>query len=346
MSDRISVVLATHNGERFLADQLESFERQTVQPHEVIVSDDASRDATLSIVEVFAARSQCPVYVHRNETPLGPAENFLSAALRAQGDVVAFSDQDDVWYPTKLERVLAEFARAPVRLVVHASEVVDADGRQTGQTFPTIARTHGAAALTTDPWLALPGMAMAFDARLVVLAARGPRPRSHLDPRERMLHDELIYTLARATGTIVFIADRLASYRSHDANVLGAPSPEESSWRQAPRVGSGYYRARAEQAADIAALFDHLAVDAESESRERDAFVRASQSYRRLAEVTERRLQAYEPSLSRLARFRSVLSLLRSGGYRPRRRGGAGRRALLKDVALALIGAGDDERRS
>ena len=107
---RISVAMATFNGERHLAAQLESIAQQTLAPHELVVSDDGSTDSTLEIVEAFERRAPFHVRIERNPTRLGFAANFLTAAERCEGELIAFADQDDVWLSTKLERAAAAFA--------------------------------------------------------------------------------------------------------------------------------------------------------------------------------------------------------------------------------------------
>lgn len=102
-SDRsISVVMCTYNGEKYLREQIGSILRQTYPVLELIVQDDGSTDNTCSIVEEYAA--QYPfIKLYRNERQLGINQNFFSAMKRAQGNLIAISDQDDIWEDNKLE---------------------------------------------------------------------------------------------------------------------------------------------------------------------------------------------------------------------------------------------------
>lgn len=103
----VTILLCTFNGERFLEAQLASLEQQSHPNWRLIVSDDGSSDATLSIIERFAARIPHPVEV-RSGPRCGPAGNFLALAAdpQVEGDYFAFCDQDDVWHPQKLSRSL------------------------------------------------------------------------------------------------------------------------------------------------------------------------------------------------------------------------------------------------
>ena len=93
---RISVAMATWNGERFVGEQLESIARQSRLPDEVVLSDDASADRTLEIARAFARKAPFDVVVLGNDERVGHGENFFRAMRACKGDVIALSDQDDV----------------------------------------------------------------------------------------------------------------------------------------------------------------------------------------------------------------------------------------------------------
>ena len=83
---RVSVVVCTYNGARFLRPQLDSLLAQSLPPYEIIVSDDASTDATVGIVREYAARD-ARVKLHVNRPALGFNLNFSRAFQLAEGDV-------------------------------------------------------------------------------------------------------------------------------------------------------------------------------------------------------------------------------------------------------------------
>lgn len=98
---RVSVVMCTYNGERFLREQLDSILGQTYRPYEIIVQDDGSTDGTLEIVREYQER--CPlVKLQTNKGTRGINGNFFSAMRSATGDFIAISDQNDIWHPDKL----------------------------------------------------------------------------------------------------------------------------------------------------------------------------------------------------------------------------------------------------
>ena len=99
---RVSVVMCTYNGERYLREQLNSIVNQEYPIYELIIQDDRSKDRTIDIVKEYMDKySYIKLYV--NKQNLGFNRNFKSAAMKATGDFVALSDQDDVWFPDKIE---------------------------------------------------------------------------------------------------------------------------------------------------------------------------------------------------------------------------------------------------
>ena len=98
----VSVVMATYNGEKYIREQLDSIINQTYPIHEIIIQDDCSTDGTVAIIEEYVTR-HANIKLFVNEQNLGFNENFKTAVMRATGEYIAISDQDDVWFPEKIE---------------------------------------------------------------------------------------------------------------------------------------------------------------------------------------------------------------------------------------------------
>ncbi|MDQ3818842.1 MAG: glycosyltransferase family 2 protein, partial [Acidobacteriota bacterium] len=128
--------MCTYNGARFLREQLESIAGQTRRPDELVVCDDRSTDETVRVLEEFAATAPFPVRLKVNERNLGSTRNFEQAISLCTGDLIALSDQDDVWLAEKLERIEEEFERrADIGLVFTDALVVDEELRPLGYTL-------------------------------------------------------------------------------------------------------------------------------------------------------------------------------------------------------------------
>jgi glycosyltransferase involved in cell wall biosynthesis len=104
----VAILLCTYNGDRFLAEQLDSLEAQAHQNWMVRASDDGSTDQTLEILQQYQAKWPAGKLTIRSGPQRGFCQNFLSLACdpEIKADYYAFCDQDDVWLPSKLSVAL------------------------------------------------------------------------------------------------------------------------------------------------------------------------------------------------------------------------------------------------
>ena len=128
----LSIALATYNGEKYIREQLDSILMQTVTDWELVACDDCSSDGTFRILREYAEKDD-RIRVFRNETNLGFRRNFEKAVSLTSGDYVALCDQDDVWYPDHLERLLG--IMGDCSLACGNAELVDGAGRSMGVTL-------------------------------------------------------------------------------------------------------------------------------------------------------------------------------------------------------------------
>lgn len=209
MQSQIAVVMATHQGERFIAAQLESLAAQTRRPDSLFISDDCSTDATLPIAQAFAMSAPFPVTVQQNAARLGYAGNFIAAARQAGGDIVFFADQDDLWHPDKLAVVAAALAGGRDLAIGHDVRLVDATGGAILPSYFARLRADG-----LPPSLCIKGCSLAFRRDLV--AAWGwPAPESGIS------HDLWIAAVALAAGRRGVLPQVLVDHRIHGANASG-----------------------------------------------------------------------------------------------------------------------------
>ena len=128
---KVCILMATHNGEKFLSAQLDSFLRQSHNNWELCVSDDNSTDGTMKILENFAQCAPNKVTIKRKNYG-NFVLNFTSMVSEYEGDAdyFAFSDQDDVWEEEKLSvavRQLEKMASNKPLLYCSRTELVDAN---------------------------------------------------------------------------------------------------------------------------------------------------------------------------------------------------------------------------
>ena len=104
---KVSVVMTTYNGEKYIDEQLQSIFSQTRAADEVIISDDCSSDASVDVIKKFIQKHGLDNkwHLHVNKSNLGLYTNSRNAVLMTTGDVLFWADQDDVWLPQKIEKM-------------------------------------------------------------------------------------------------------------------------------------------------------------------------------------------------------------------------------------------------
>jgi glycosyltransferase involved in cell wall biosynthesis len=128
-SPRISIGVPVYNGEKFLAETLNSLLSQTVEDFELIISDNASTDGTAEICRSYAARDRRVRYI-RNETNIGACANCNSVFRRAVGEFFKLNMADDVSHPQLLARCLEVMDASPeVVLTYGKARFIDNEGR-------------------------------------------------------------------------------------------------------------------------------------------------------------------------------------------------------------------------
>ncbi len=120
----VSIALATYNGGKYLAEQLESLLEQTHKNIEIIISDDKSTDSTESIIEEYAKKDTRIKY-SINQNPGGFKKNFERAVSLCSGDVIFLCDQDDIWYKEKIEQHVNEYSDPNVSWVYNEVMLID-----------------------------------------------------------------------------------------------------------------------------------------------------------------------------------------------------------------------------
>jgi glycosyltransferase involved in cell wall biosynthesis len=180
----------------------------------MVVTDDGSTDATVSILESFARHSPFPVRIYRNPVRLGYGDSFIKAASLCEGELIAFSDQDDEWVADRLARCLPFFDDQEVYLSVHSAIVVDEGLRPLGFNWPDIKMTQVVFDQTPmkNPF---PGFAVIVRKSIPGLFY-SPRP-PELNKSRSMPHDTWVSILARSFGKIAYVKEPLVFYRRHQS---------------------------------------------------------------------------------------------------------------------------------
>jgi len=204
---KISIAMGTYNGGSYLREQLASFLVQTTLPDELVVCDDGSSDETIKILKDFSQEAKFEVHIHQNRKNLGFSNNFSKVLALCRGDIIFLSDQDDVWFPEKIESVVQVFnANKKALVVINDAEITDAYLHPTGLTQGGQICSAG---LTTEQLIN--GCFSAVSAKILPLVLP-------IDCSETA-YDSYIHQLARSMDACVYIKNILQYYRRHGSNV-------------------------------------------------------------------------------------------------------------------------------
>ena len=322
----ISVALCTHNGARFVAEQVRSILAQSRLPREIVLSDDASTDDTVvivtNLVDEFNALSPHKVHLVTlaNPTPLGVTKNFEQAIAQCTGELVALCDQDDRWHPEKLAVMAAEFDARPDLTLLHSDlALVDAEGAPLGSTLFSLygvgsgERDALHSGRAVDVFLRrnlVTGAATVFRRRLWEISR--PFPPS-------WVHDEWLGMVAAVRGRVDTLEQPLVDYRQHGGNQIGARKLDFLHYLASIRVSRSARNDRLFARAE--AMTEHAVFRSDTE----DVAGVSSIAQGKLAHEIARR--GYPAS--RWRRWGPVIREVKTGGYR---RYGLGAQDIVRDL--------------
>lgn len=213
----VSILLATYNGEKYIANQLLSLQQQTYKDWQLYVRDDGSTDTTVDIVRQFASADSRVQIVEDNKGNLGAAKSFMALCEYALTDYTVFCDQDDIWFERKLEnlvRVAQEKLTSdePGMVYCNAFGYADVAGVVTIDKISTI---H---AKDLNEYVFLnagyQGCSSLFNHKLTELMASYRGDNIYM-------HDDILSLLAFTFGRVHYLDQSLMLYRQHEKNVTG-----------------------------------------------------------------------------------------------------------------------------
>ena len=266
LTPSVSVVLATYNGEKYIAEQLESISQQSYQNFNVIIVDDASSDDTVAIVQSFMKR--LPLKLIENEDNLGYIKNFEKALSLADADYIAPCDQDDVWTSDKLQTLVDNIDDAT--LIYSNSELVDAEGKSLKHTLSeklknNFVSTHSALSFVFDNCVS--AHAMLFKKEL--LDSIFPFP-------DTLYFDAWIAANAASLNDVKYMDKNLVLYRQHTTNTLSITSKK-------PKVKMTKSEKKAKENATTINMIEDLLDAPRHSEQEREIFNNLLQAYRRFS---------------------------------------------------------------
>ena len=213
----ISVCMATYNGGRFIKEQIDSILPQLSEDDELIISDDGSTDRTLEIIALYKDE-RIKIFHHQKNPEYAKIKhsrnfyyatsNFENALKQARGDYIFLSDQDDIWMPNKVQKMVPILKKFDC--VMSNNQIIDVNGKPLNfflgekQPFGKSVFTN----LKRTPFL---GCCMAFSKKSLNYILPFPK--------KLICHDLWMGALCAYKNSLSYIDEPLHKYRFHENSV-------------------------------------------------------------------------------------------------------------------------------
>ncbi len=223
MIEKVSVAMCTYNGERFLAEQLDSILNQTRSVDEIIVCDDGSKDGTLGMLREYDRNNPGIFKIHVNEINLRSVKNFEKAIRLCSGQIVFLADQDDLWVQNKVAVFMQHFAKNPnVDVIASNGNCIDSQSKildvYSYWDIPEFLRERG---VTVDFEKIISSITNLSTGATMALRNSFATEFLPFPGINAFHHDEWIALLAARAGKFDFLNEKYTLYRIHDDQQVG-----------------------------------------------------------------------------------------------------------------------------
>jgi glycosyltransferase involved in cell wall biosynthesis len=202
--------MASYNGEKYIAAQLESIINQTYKNIEIIITDDVSADGTVLIIKTYRERYPF-IKLFINGRNSGVTKTFEHSFQNCSGDFISIADQDDIWELNKIEILLQQLDGEDA--IYSNSLLVDKNGQSLHKEFKSLMNLQsyyeGAPFLMGN---CIPGHTILMRAGFL---------KTILPLPAELMFDRWISFCAAANNGIKYVDMPLVQYRQHDNNTIG-----------------------------------------------------------------------------------------------------------------------------
>lgn len=217
--EKVDILLATYNGEEYLREQIDSILNQTHTEFRLLISDDGSIDGTREILNEYKEKDE-RIEIFFQENNLGVVKNFEFLLEKVEAKYYMFSDQDDIWKETKIEKSLSKI-EGGFDLVYSDLEVVDENLNVTYSSYwklkgisGKIKKYNNFQSLYLNNFVT--GCTIISKKELINTFM--PLPNTS----KFVLHDYWISLIISQNGKIAYIDEPLIKYRQHKNNKVGS----------------------------------------------------------------------------------------------------------------------------
>ena len=203
--NKISVCIATYNGEKYIVEQIESILTQLPDDGEIIISDDCSTDDTLNLINSFNDKR---ISIYKNESR-NLIKNFENAIKHARGEIIFLADQDDIWALDKVKKMLEIFDKG-FDIVVSDCEIINAEYKVVVPSYFKAIDSGSGFIRNLVKRNSYMGCCMAFRTTVKEMALPFPE--------KIPMHDLWIGMLGEINYKPYFLDEKLVMYRQHENN--------------------------------------------------------------------------------------------------------------------------------
>ncbi len=224
-TDKIAILLATYNGEKYIEEQINSLFAQSYTEWELFIHDDGSTDKTSEIIDIFEKEYPEKIHVLHADACGGSKENFFFLMKQIQAPYIMFCDQDDVWVPDKVEASFLQMqsvekqagAEAPI-LVFSDLSIVDSSMNLLAERMSIYQKLNPYRTCPENLMIqnVVTGCTVMINQALATLAGKPD------DLGNIIMHDWWCALVATCFGKISYVDRPLVFYRQHESNSVGA----------------------------------------------------------------------------------------------------------------------------
>lgn len=221
----VDILMAAYNGERYIAQQIDSILNQTYKDWKLYINDDCSSDKTAEIAEEYAKKYPDKIIFTKNNVNSGNAgTNFFNMIKNSYADIIMTCDQDDIWLENKVELCVKELENKKEPILIHTDlKLIDEKGNIINNSM--IRHQHINPYRNSTNQLivqnTVTGCTMAFNKALADIIKI---------PEGQPVHDWYIAVVASIFGKVKYIDTPTILYRQHGNNYCGAVNMESAEY--------------------------------------------------------------------------------------------------------------------
>ncbi len=219
MQKRVDVLLATHNGEKYVKEQIDSILNQSYENIQLFISDDASTDTTKEILKTYEQNKKVKIFYQ--EQNLGYIRNFEFLLEQVESDLYMLSDQDDVWKREKIEKSVEKLEKEDLDLVFGDLEVVDENLNTIYDSFDKYMKLSRKIEKCIDSYKmqylynCITGCTILSKKKYLEQILPLPKTSKY------MVHDYWIGLIVSLNGNVGYLKETYIKYRQHGNNQVG-----------------------------------------------------------------------------------------------------------------------------